>query len=449
VGVPQPHSVLFVPVTLAVLVYASPSRATEPGYQISAGVIETDNVQLAPGGTRDTIIEQEGSLIWHEQRPLFSADVDADLSHLTYVPRTFSDQVIGNFIGQARFALVPQALFWNISDNFGQGVSDPFAAVTPENRENINYFSTGPQALLPLGSQADLLDLNATYGRTYYQKSDIDNQRFGGGVGYVHRLSATTEVSLNLHDERVDYSNDVLNPDFSQAEAFAHLDSKGSRTTLSADLGYNRLSGLGSSTGSVLARAEVSRKISASSTVSLSAGHEYSDAVSAFQISQVLGGANLNTQQTVQAGGPFTATFETAGWNFFRSRTGFGLQLSHFKDAYVQGSSLDDTRTQIDGNISRLLTPTIRIVLAESYYRQVFTSSVGSATQIMTDARLTWQMSRRLSMAFDYNLAKRHADIADTGYTENRIWLSIAYGRLAQMPPGPAAPPLPFSPTTY
>jgi Putative beta-barrel porin 2 len=455
VGVPQPRSVLFVPVTLAVLVYASSSRATEPGYQISAGVIETDNVQLAPGGTRDTIIEQEGSLIWHEQRPVFSADVDADLSHLTYVPRTFSDQVIGNFIGSARVAAIPQYLFWNISDNFGQGLTDPTAAASPSNRENINLFSTGPQALLPLSS-VDIVDLNGTYGRGNYQHSPLNYQSFGGGAGLIHLLSASAELSVNLHDQRTDYANTTANSDFNLQEAFVHFDVKGRRTSLGIDGGYDRISGFGAasgsgafsgsgaSAGSALGRIQLSRKISASSSISFSAGRQYSEAGGAFQMSQVLGGANLNTQQSVQVGGPFTMTFVTAGWNFQRNRTEFGVEVAHFKDSYVENATFDDNRTSVDAHVSRRLTPTVRVGLTETLYRQTFENQTGNSTYSTSDARVTWQMSRRLSMAFAYSLARRTSDVPGGGFTENRVWVSIGYGRAPEAPTGPPAPPLPL-----
>src|SRR4051812_40118261 len=95
---------------------AGVARATEPGYEISVGVIETDNVQRVPqGGSNDTILEQQLNFTWHERRPLYDVDVDADLSHLSYVPRTFGDEIVGNFIGNARVNLVPEVLTWDLA----------------------------------------------------------------------------------------------------------------------------------------------------------------------------------------------------------------------------------------------------------------------------------------------------------------------------------------------
>ena len=448
VGVSSRLRVLIAPAAFAACAVAPIGQAAAPGYEISVGVIESDNIERLPnGGSHDTVFEQELSFIWREQRRVLNADIDADLSHLTYVPRKFSDEVIGNFLGQLRLALAPERLFWNIDDNFGQGVTDPLAAVTPQNRENINYFNTGPQLLLPLGGE-NLLEAKANYGKSTYQHSRLDSNRYSGGLGFIHRLSEVVETSLNVSDERVNYSDDQRNPDYSSQEAFVHLGAKGARTTLGVDVGYGRVVIPNSSPGIATARLDLSRKISGSSAVSFSFGREYADAVAAFQMSQVLSGANLNTQQTVQTGGPSTMVYETAGWNFTRNRTSLALSVSHFKDDYLQNPALNDSRTELDGNVARQLTPTVRVALLGQYFRQTFANSGGTSNQLLADARLSWQASRRITLTFDYNYGKRTSDIAGTGYTENRVLVSIGYGRPVQAPPGVVAPPL-AHPTTY
>jgi hypothetical protein len=247
--------------------------------------------------------------------------------------------------------------------------------------------------------------------------------------------------------ERVEYSNDVLNPDFGMQEAFLHLDAKGSRTTLGADVGYGRLEATGSSFGNIMGRLMLTRRISASSSISLSLGHQYSNAANAFQISQGVGGANLNTQQTIQTNGASKTEYGTVGWNFARSRTSFGFTLSHFKDQFLENASLDDTRTELGANFSRLLSPTVRFGLYEHYVRQIFSDFTGDAILSSTDARLSWQASRRITLSFDYSFNRR-IDLTGTGYTANSVWLSIGYGRRAEGPTGVKAPPLAY-PITY
>jgi Putative beta-barrel porin 2 len=432
---------------IMLLTAAAASHGSQPGYQINVGVIETDNVERLPNGTSDTIFTQELGFTWHDRRPLLDADIDMDLTHLTYVPRTFGDQVVGNLIGQARLNLLPQLLFWDFTENLGEGLIDPLAALTPQNRELINYASTGPQLLVPL-SGATFLDLSARYGKVTYQTSPLGSTRYSGGVGLLHNLSAATSVSFNVHDQHVDYSNTVLNTNYDSQQAYVRFEAKGTRTTLDADVGYGRLREAGDTPGMVIAHFELSRKISASSSVGASFGHEYSDAAEAFRLSQAIGGANLNTQPVLQTGNPFKSDYATVSWNFLRNRTGFGVLVSGFKDTYQQKDTLNDKRLEIDVHATRQLTPNVGVSLIEQYLRQRFENVVGSSTQTTSDARITWRTSRRVSIFLDYSFANRHGDISGTDFKENRLWLSIGYGRAAELPPGPPAPPLPHAATT-
>jgi hypothetical protein len=408
-------------------------------------VAESDNVAQVPSGAKsDTIVTEGVDFNWHDLRPRLQADIDADLNYLEYLKHVAGvpDQVIGNFLGQGRFAAVPDILFWNASDNFGQGLVDPLAAASPTNRENINYFRTGPELLLPLAATT-FIDIKANYGRVTYQTSPLDSQRYDGSVGLVRRMSQESSVSLNVRDERVEFSDDTLNPDYSRQDAFVHYELKDKRTTIDADLGYSRLRDPVSPTSGLLARFDVSRRVSASSTLAVSVGREYSDAADAFRLEQTLGGANLNTQTVQQAGAPFTSTYASVSWNFQFSRTGFGVSADYFKDAYPQPSTLDDDREQVTAHLSRKLTPLLDVSLQEQYFRQQFRDIVGNSTEYITGLQLTWAAGRHLNVLLDAQRADRHSDLAGTAFTENRIWVRVAYGREAQRPVGPPNPALP------
>ena len=425
------------------LTTATVCHGAAPGYQVSVGVIESDNIQRLPnGGSSDTIIEEELGLTWHQRGPRLEAAIDADLSHLNYVPAIFGDEVIGNFIGQARYAVVPQMLFWQLADNFGQSSIDPLQAITPANREFVNYAMTGPEMLLPLGGST-LLDVTARYGRVDYQTSALNSNRFSGGLGVIHSLSPLSHVSVNVHAERIDYTNDTLSPDYDNQEAFVRFDAKGYRTTIDADLGVARLRQPGSSPSTLLAHLDLTRLVSPSNTVALSFGHEFSDSAASFRVEQSIGGANLNAQTVSSSGTPFTSVYGSLAWNFARNRTSWGVTAALFKDHYVQGSSLDDQRSEADAHISRQLSPTVQLSLFEIYQKQKFDNVVGNSTQSTTDARLTWRLGSRVSMFVDYAHATRSSDVPAGDFKVNRLWPSIGYGRAAETPPGPPTPNLP------
>lgn len=430
---------------LALLVATRSGFAAEPGYDVSVGVAETDNVALASTDRKsDTIVTEGVDFTWHEQRPVLNADIDADLNYLEYLNHTYGDEVLGNFIGQARVAAVPDMFFWNISDNFGQNRVNPLQATNPGNRENINYFETGPQLILPLGATT-FVQMTANYGNVKYQVSPLDNQREDAGIALLRKLSQDSVLSFNVRDDHVGYSDDeVGNVNYNRQDAFVRYDSQGARTQLGIDLGYSKLHDDIAPASNVLARFELSRKISPSSTVVISFGHEYSDSSDTFRLAQTLGGAtNVNTQSAVQTGTPFTTNHAQLAWNFQRNRTGFSLSLEGFKDSYQQPSTLNDDRLQAQVGVSRHLAPDLQLSLNEFYFHEHFFDIAGSASEITSEAQLTWQAGRHLAVVAEYEHSSRHGDIENTDYTENRAWVRVSWGRPAQVSPGPARPPLP------
>ena len=421
-------------------------RAAAPGYEIQVGVIESDNIERLPsGGTDETIGVAELGFTWHDRRPWLDADIEADMSHLNYFQHGYSDEFIGSFLGRAQINLAPQTLSWNITDNFGQAPLNPLGPVAPGNRENINYFSTGPVLSLPLG-QTTQLGVAGQYGRMDYQHNPLDNTLLTGAVGLLHQLSASSSISVNVRDESIRFTNDQLNPDFERQEAFARFDTKGSRTELGVDLGYGRLHVPGASDGLPLVRLNLSRRVSASSTIGVALGHDYSDGADSFRLVQTVGGATLNTLPILAVGAPFVGNYATLAWNFNRARTTLNLTTSYFRDSYQADPALNNNRTVVEALAARQVTPTVQLALTEYLVRWQFTNADDTATASDTGLQLTWRVGSHLSVFVAYYLSKGNSNIPTFQYTENRVWLSIGYGHAAEVPPGPAAVRLPVMP---
>ena len=420
-----------------------PTCAGAPGYEIQLGVIESDNIERLPtGGTNATIGVEELGLTWHDKRPWLDADIDADVGHLNYFQHTYADQFIGNFLGQVKVDLAPDLLTWGFSDNFGQVPIQPLAPITPANQENINFFSTGPTLSLPLG-QTTRLDVTGQYDRVNYQRSPLDGVILTGGVGLQHDLSPGTTIAVDARDDSVRFSNDQLNPDYQRQEAFARFDTKGSRTELDIDLGYSRLRLPGANDSIPLARLDLSRRVSTNSTIGVAVGHDYSDGADSFRLVQAVGGANLNTQPIVAAAAPFVGSYGTLGWNFKYARTVLNLGLSYFRDRYRTDPTLDNERTVADALVARQISPTMQLALTEYLVHWHFDSDDQNATTTDTALQLTWRVGTRLTVFLSYYLAKGSSNVPAFVYTENRVWLSIGYGRAAEALPGPAPLRLP------
>lgn len=419
------------------------ARAAAPGYEIQLGVIESDNIERLPsGGTNETIGVAQLGFEWHDKRPWLDADIDADVSHLSYLRHIYNDEYIGNLIGAVKLNLVPDLLSWGITDNFGQAPLQPLAPITPANRENINYFSTGPSLSLPVG-KTTYLDLTGGYGRVNYQQSPLDSTRLTGALGLLHELSNTSSLSLNAREESIRFQNDQQNPDYHRQEAFVRFDTRGSRTELGVDLGGSRLSLSGARYSTPLARLDISRRVSPTSTIGLALGHDYSDGADSFRWVQDVGGATLRTQPIVEAAAPFVSNYATLAWNFKYGRTTADLSAASYRDRYDTNSTLNNERTVVAALASRQVTPVLQLALTEYLVRWQFDSTDESATESDTGLQLTWRAGRHLSVFLAYFFDKGSSDVHTFQYTENRIWLSIGYGVAAEAPQGPAPLRLP------
>jgi hypothetical protein len=421
-----------------------PTQAAAPGYEIQLGVIESDNIQRLPsGGTSGTIGIAELAFDWHEKRPYLDADVDVDMSHLNYFQHTYGSQYIGNAFGQVQFNIVPQLLSWNVSDNFGEAPLNPLAPITPANLGYLNYFSTGPTLSLPL-AQATRLNVTGQYGSVnYQQQTALDATRLTGLIGVVHDLSPLSSISLNARDERTDFRNDQLNPDYTRQELFARYEAKGNRTELALDLGDSHLHLPGSSDDTPLARLEVSRRLSASSTVGVALGHDYSDGVDAFRLAQAVTGATLNTLPIIAVGPAFVDSYGTLQWNFKYARTSLNLSATYLRDRYQTDAPLNNERIVVNAFAAHQITPAVQLSLTEYLVRWQFDVADESVTESDTALQLTWRAGPHLSVFLAYYLSKGSGDVHAFNYTENRVWLSVGYGVAAQALAGPAPVKLP------
>ena len=142
--------------TVAVLAVAGNVAAQETRFSVSAGVTHTDNVGRVSANEESELIPEAGLQLWFTRAGRLDADLAMDLRYLTYVDDTFDDELLGGLDGRLSFAFVPDRFMWVVEDNFGQSFIDPQAIETPGNRQNFNYFSTGPTLVLPLGTRMDL-----------------------------------------------------------------------------------------------------------------------------------------------------------------------------------------------------------------------------------------------------------------------------------------------------
>jgi hypothetical protein len=402
-------------------------QPNEIGGRIAAGVIETDNVERTATDTMsDTIEEVSADVAMHEQTRRLDADVLSNLQYLTYGHHIYSNEVVGNFIGSGTFAILPKEFEWVAEDNFGQQQLDPTTTVTPLNLENVNYFSTGPNLIIPFGSLVHA-QVSARYSNVYYQTSDLNNNRGDASVALVRSLSATSNASLNVAAERVLYDDSAANPDYTTQEAYLRYDAQGARSKLAVDLGYDDVTGLSSTGAGALVHFDATRVLSASSRLDLSIGQDISDNSNLLRQLQTQGGLAVNAANLQRANDPFVNRYARLDWQFDRNRTSINFDVARYEERHLEDLGLNQNRTQTDLAVRRNLAPALTASLGATYARSDYIDSAANYHEVIASAALDWRFGRHLDVRAEYDRFDQRADVTSNEYRENRIGVTVGW----------------------
>lgn len=415
---------------------ALPVSAANFAFETVLGAGHSDNIRLVPTNKEDEdILSAEVRFSVDQQSSRLRADAVGDFAYAEYLNDTYDSEWLGNFTGNARFAFVPQRFEWVMSDTFGQTLSDPFAAQTPDNRENINYFTTGPDVTLALGS-ISRLRLGARYSLATYEDNDLDFDIVGAEAALVRPLSSASEVSLNVRSSQIRYDNAALDGDYDQSDAFLGYSVQGARTRLGIEAGYTVIDRKTSTVAEeeqdgLLLRLNAVRRVTAASSATLMAGREFSNSGTSFADSQSLGSVSSVQRATAgrQTAQPFVQDSVSLAWNFARNRSSFGFSASWSEQSYEDASELDQTLTEVSAYIGRELSPRTSVNLQALFNEADFQQSDADYDELDGRATFSWRVSPRVSINTSYDYVKRNSDFAGGDATENRYQVAISYGR--------------------
>jgi Surface lipoprotein assembly modifier len=403
-------------------------------YGIDVGVAETDNVNLTPTDkVSQTIAQTDVDFAVKEESRRLDLDAKGNFSYLDYLQNAYGGQLIGRFDGTAQIALLPERLTWMLQDDFGQTAVDAFTPTTPNNLEDVNYFSTGPDLALRLGGTS-FMNVSARFAHTTYETSPFNSNRVFGSVAWGLDLSARSSVSLNADTEKVMFENTVVNTDFDRTNAFVRYSLQGARTELTADVGGTDIDQNGATTAGALGKIHLSRKMSAAATLTLTVGHQLTDASTVFSNLQSGAIGVIGTAPPAQSAQNYTTNYATVGWQYVRNRTTIGLSGHWEKDTYEEQPSLDYTRGGVEINLQRRLTRSLTAQLVGRYYKinyvNISAAEVNGSPNYndeLIGANLAWHHGRGLEVRLRYSHNAQVTPGTDFGYGENRVLLTIGY----------------------
>ena len=318
-------------------------------YGLSAGVTHSDNVARTDTAEESETSGEAGlfaSFAYARQR--YEASLDADLQYRTHSFGNYSDQLVGGAAANARYRMFRELVTWAVEDNLGQALIESRNTATPDNTQNLNVFSTGPDINIPLGSRTGI-NLQGRWTAVSYQKSDFGNRRVYGSVGLSRRIGQRATVSLNGSTSHTEFSSLPSSSDYDVRSAYLGWNVEGSRTRLGLNAGYSTLKDQLDSSGGATLSLELTSKVTTRTTMSLHAGRDYGDGSDALRREQGIGGVSVTDRPVAVSSDPQRADYATVSWSAAGSRGGLTLSADWRREDHSRSADLD--RRSVGGRL--------------------------------------------------------------------------------------------------
>jgi hypothetical protein len=406
-------------------------------FGVSTRVGRSDNITLSPQNTIDeTIAAAVAGLSLNHSSRRVRALSEGSLAYVEYLNDTFDNEVIGNVLLDSALFLAPERLSWVLQDNYGQIRRTASVPVTPDNREDTNYFTTGPDIVAPFGTRTSL-HVSGRYSDVYYEDSDLGNEELSGVLALVRALTRASSISLNASVSSVAYDVPSVAEDYDEYEGYLRYQIEAARTSLLVDLGYTELQfdNLRDSDNErvredgYLARLNLIRRLGPASMLWFEAGREFSNSADLFRQLQQTGATDTSTQPIEAVAGPLVSTYGRLEWEFAFHRTQFGAGVAYYDEDYERNDSFDGDNTifhvRAGRDVNRSLTARVEV----NHRRESLDESARDFSETIADLVLDWRLGRRIYTSLQYRWMKRVDDVPSSEFQEDQLWFLFGYSR--------------------
>ena len=401
-------------------------HAAELGFTIAEGIESTDNANLTSANeVRETIYTTELGVTLNQDSPKQDTRIEFLTEYRDYRNNIFDDENVPSLSATVDWTVVPGRFTWILQDVLTQEEIDGLEAATPDNKQDVNNFTTGPDFFFRI-TQTDAIQVGLRYTDSYFEETDEDSERYSQSIGWQHELSSRTGVSLNFENEAVEFDDNILNEDFDRQDLFIRLDTQQAKNQFQFEIGATSIDrDRGEDGDEPLARFSWNRRLSDRSSLDVSVVREVSDA-----------GRNI-TVEAPGSSGPGDVFIDkrlNVGYTLARRRTTIKIDLFGRKQDFKLTKSEEKNRgidVEIKRNVSRKLTFT----LVGGTTRTEFVDIRRVDKDTSFGASLSYRLGRTLSLSVTAEQNHRDSDDSFQDYKENRAMLQIAYNNRSPIIP--------------
>lgn len=224
------------------LLAAGPVHAVQVDYVLEAGAEYDDNVFLLSDDPVGQTYARAGlGFLVRETSSSFQANISGRAEYSDYQDSTYSDSLEGALSGRVNWVAFPERLSFTVEDQLDLQAIDRFSPDTPDNRQQVNVFSAGPNLYFRPGRSFDGV-LEARYVDTRADvTTEFNSSRYGAALRLTRQFAAGSRLSLNGQWQDVDFDNDLVARDYRRTDAFARYEREYGKLAFEIDAGYSQI----------------------------------------------------------------------------------------------------------------------------------------------------------------------------------------------------------------
>ena len=266
---------------MAAVLAATPAQAFRLDYVVDAGVEHDDNVHVSDTDIRSDWIARAGlGFLATQDGSTVQALVSGRADYRSFRGNT-SSGMEGTLSAYLNWVMIPDRLSFTVLDELELQAIDRFAADSPDNRQQINVLSLGPNFMFNMGTLQGRLE--ARYIDTDAEVTEeFNSSRAAIALRATKQINDLSSLSFNAQWMDVDYDNDLAARDHERSDLYARYERTQASTDYALDIGYSQLDYAdGERSDGPLVRFEAGWRPRERSRLALTVVNQFSDAADA------------------------------------------------------------------------------------------------------------------------------------------------------------------------
>jgi len=349
-------------------------------------------------------------------------DLVGDVEVRNYSDPAIDNEPVGAVNALVNAELLPNRIFWIIRDNYGVGPNNPFQPTGPQNRQEINVFSTGPRVDIPVAARSSLTFEALRTESNFDETNRIDSDAEDYELTFNRNLSATTLIGIGGSERDVEFEG-ATDPNETRSY-FLLYDRQLSSGSTQLRLGHSEVM-VGTETwDSPLVDLSWVRNVGARSRLGVTATQGFSDAATAFANNN--GGSGPGTGVVITVRDPYE--FTGVGLNFALTyeRTVLTLNLGTGRSRYTESVDFDNDDRSFDIDLQRELRARLRLGASVGVWEREFVRTAREDTELYREIFVDKSVGQRWSLRVTLQDFERDRGAAGGGaYEEDTIQVAF------------------------